>query len=80
TSIYSTTLIINEIIDLEIEENSEPPTEGTSRAVLPKDLDYEPCDVLNRFLEREKQKKPYIYFRRRRILERLTSQLIAGTE
>jgi len=53
----SNTLLINEIIDLEIEENSEPLTEETSRAVLPEDLDYNPCDVLNRFLEREKQSK-----------------------
>ncbi|CAG8852448.1 17106_t:CDS:1 [Gigaspora margarita] len=57
TSNYSTTLLINEIIDLEIEENSEPLTEETFRAVLSEDLDYNPCDVLNRFLEREKQNK-----------------------
>ncbi|CAG8618966.1 2125_t:CDS:1, partial [Cetraspora pellucida] len=51
----SNTLLINEIIDLEIEKNLEPLTEETSQAVLPEDLDYNPCDVLNRFLEREKQ-------------------------
>ncbi|CAG8519040.1 13239_t:CDS:2, partial [Dentiscutata heterogama] len=52
-----TTLLINEIIDLEIEENSESSTAETSRAVLPEDFDYDPCDVLNRFLEREEQNK-----------------------
>jgi len=53
----SNTLLINEIIDLEIEENLEPLTEETSRAVLLEDLDYNPCDILNRFLEHEKQSK-----------------------
>ncbi|CAG8758209.1 9433_t:CDS:10, partial [Gigaspora margarita] len=54
---YSTTLLINEIIDLEIEKNSEPLMEEISRAVLSEDLDYNPCDVLNRFLEHKKQSK-----------------------
>ncbi|CAG8610527.1 29447_t:CDS:2 [Gigaspora margarita] len=53
---YSTTLLINEVIDLEI-KNSEPLMEETSRAILSEDLDYNPCNVLNRFLEREKQSK-----------------------
>ncbi|CAG8789359.1 28982_t:CDS:2 [Gigaspora margarita] len=54
----STTLLINEIVDLEIEENSESHVAETAQAVLSEDLDYDPSEVLNSFLEREKQNRP----------------------
>ncbi|CAG8758652.1 7058_t:CDS:1, partial [Racocetra fulgida] len=55
TSSDTTTLLINEIVDLEIEKNSESLVAETAQAVLPEDLDYDPFNVLNSFLEREKQ-------------------------
>ncbi|CAG8836398.1 16742_t:CDS:1, partial [Gigaspora margarita] len=50
----STTLLINEIVDLEI-KNSESPVAKTAQAVLSEDLDYDPSEVLNSFLEHKKQ-------------------------
>ncbi|CAG8685353.1 1070_t:CDS:2 [Cetraspora pellucida] len=52
---YSPTLLIGEIIDLKTENNSESSVVETAQAVLPEDLDYNPSDVLNNFLEGEKQ-------------------------
>ncbi|CAG8694027.1 634_t:CDS:1, partial [Cetraspora pellucida] len=43
TSNYSTTLLIEEIIDLEI-ENSESSVVKMAHTVLLADLDYDPCD------------------------------------
>ncbi|CAG8782020.1 16876_t:CDS:1, partial [Racocetra persica] len=54
TSNGSTTLLINKIVDLEIEEHSESPVAETAQAVLSEDLDYNPSNVLNSFLEHEK--------------------------
>ncbi|CAG8491287.1 11182_t:CDS:1, partial [Racocetra persica] len=51
----STILLINEIIDLEIEEHSESSVAEMAQAVLSEDLDYDSSDVLNSFLECEKQ-------------------------
>ncbi|CAG8723540.1 2211_t:CDS:1, partial [Cetraspora pellucida] len=51
---YSTTLLIEKIIDLEI-ENSESSVVEMAYTVSPTDLDYDPCDVLNNFLEYKKQ-------------------------
>ncbi|CAG8776827.1 4557_t:CDS:1, partial [Cetraspora pellucida] len=48
---YSPTLLIGEIIDLKTENNSESSVVETAQAVLPEDLDYNPSDVLNNFLE-----------------------------
>ncbi|CAG8453719.1 6330_t:CDS:2 [Cetraspora pellucida] len=56
TSNYSTTLLIEEIIDLGI-ENLESSVVEMAHTVLAADLDYDPCDVLNNFLECEKQSK-----------------------
>ncbi|CAG8706351.1 1063_t:CDS:2 [Gigaspora rosea] len=56
TSNGSTTLLINEIVDLEI-ENSESPVAETAQSVLSEDLDYDPSEVLNSFLERERQNR-----------------------
>ncbi|CAG8699122.1 2766_t:CDS:2, partial [Acaulospora morrowiae] len=47
----SATLLIKEIIDLTAEENSLE----TVQIISPADLDYNPYDVLNSFLERESQ-------------------------
>ncbi|CAG8768544.1 4437_t:CDS:2, partial [Dentiscutata erythropus] len=50
----TTTLLINEVINLD-EENSESSIAEPFQAILLKDLDYDPCNVLNGFLECEKQ-------------------------
>ncbi|CAG8575229.1 6675_t:CDS:2 [Cetraspora pellucida] len=55
TSNYSMTLLIEDIIDLRIEENSESSSVRTAQDVLPNDLDYDPCDMLDHFLEHKKQ-------------------------
>ncbi|CAG8732961.1 9747_t:CDS:1, partial [Cetraspora pellucida] len=55
TSNYSTTLLIEDIINLRIEENSESSSVRTAQDVLSNDLDYDPCDILDHFLEHEKQ-------------------------
>ncbi|CAG8837021.1 29199_t:CDS:1, partial [Racocetra persica] len=55
TSNSSTTLLINEIVDLEIEEYSKSPVAEMVQAVLSEDLDYDLSDILNSFLEHEKQ-------------------------
>ncbi|CAG8806188.1 7419_t:CDS:1, partial [Cetraspora pellucida] len=54
TSDYSTTLLIEEIIDLGI-KNSESSVVETAYTISPTDLDYDPYDVLNNFLKHEKQ-------------------------
>ncbi|CAG8822037.1 3983_t:CDS:2, partial [Gigaspora margarita] len=51
----STTLLIGEVFDLETEENSESFAVKTVQADSFDNLDYDPCDVLDNFLEREKQ-------------------------
>ncbi|CAG8776049.1 35040_t:CDS:2, partial [Racocetra persica] len=51
----STILLINKIVDLKIEEHSKSPVAETAQAVLSEDLDYNLSDVLNSFLECEKQ-------------------------
>ncbi|CAG8765543.1 3342_t:CDS:1, partial [Cetraspora pellucida] len=48
---YSPTLLIEEIIDLKTKNNSKSSVVETAQAVLPEDLDYNPSDVLNNFLE-----------------------------
>ncbi|CAG8669659.1 3979_t:CDS:1, partial [Racocetra fulgida] len=55
TSNDSTTLLIGEIFNLETEENSESSAVETAQADSLDNLDYDPCDVLNNFLEHEKQ-------------------------
>ncbi|CAG8511066.1 32422_t:CDS:2, partial [Racocetra persica] len=57
TSNSSTTLLINEIVDLEIEEHLESSVAEMAQAVLSEDLDYNFSDVLNSFLECEKQNR-----------------------
>ncbi|CAG8468718.1 8851_t:CDS:2 [Cetraspora pellucida] len=52
-----TTLLINEIINLEIEENSEFPIAETAQVVLSENFDYDSSDVLNSFLEHKKQNR-----------------------
>ncbi|CAG8707134.1 4413_t:CDS:2, partial [Racocetra fulgida] len=51
---HSTTLLIENIVDLTVENNSEHSTK-TAQTISPADLDYNPLDVLNGFLERENQ-------------------------
>ncbi|CAG8635706.1 12266_t:CDS:2 [Cetraspora pellucida] len=55
TSNYSTILLIEDIIDLEIEKNLKSFLIRIAQDVLPEDLNYNPYDVLNNFLECEKQ-------------------------
>ncbi|CAG8791505.1 10658_t:CDS:1, partial [Racocetra fulgida] len=54
TADYSTTLLIEVIIDLTAENNSRPSVK-TAQAVTSADLDYDPHDILNHFLEQENQ-------------------------
>ncbi|CAG8659263.1 15171_t:CDS:2 [Cetraspora pellucida] len=51
---HSTTLLIEDIVDLTVGNNSEHSTK-TAQTISPADLDYNPLDVLNGFLERENQ-------------------------
>ncbi|CAG8574175.1 7957_t:CDS:2 [Racocetra fulgida] len=51
---HPTTLLIEDIVDLTVENNSER-SERTAQTISPADLDYDPLDVLNSFLERENQ-------------------------
>ncbi|CAG8625670.1 34031_t:CDS:2, partial [Gigaspora margarita] len=50
----STTLLIENIVDLIVGNNSEC-LSRTAETISPADLDYDPLDVLNSFLERENQ-------------------------
>ncbi|CAG8826569.1 27030_t:CDS:2, partial [Gigaspora margarita] len=52
----STILLIGEICDLETEEISESFAVNTVQAESLNNLDYDPCDMLNNFLEHEKQR------------------------
>ncbi|CAG8744724.1 37927_t:CDS:2 [Gigaspora margarita] len=52
----STILLIREICDLETEEISKSFAVNTVQAESLDNLDYNPCDVLNNFLEHEKQR------------------------
>ncbi|CAG8650253.1 9087_t:CDS:1, partial [Racocetra fulgida] len=49
---HSTTLLIEDIVDLTAGNNSECSTR-TAQTISSADLDYDPLDVLNSFLERE---------------------------
>ncbi|CAG8841102.1 31654_t:CDS:2, partial [Gigaspora margarita] len=51
----STILLIGEVFDLETEKNSESFAVNTVQADSLDNLDYDPCDVLDNFLKREKQ-------------------------
>ncbi|CAG8717172.1 26096_t:CDS:2, partial [Gigaspora margarita] len=51
----STTLLIGEVFDLKTKENSESFAVNTVQADSLNNLDYDPCDVLDNFLEHEKQ-------------------------
>ncbi|CAG8830721.1 1938_t:CDS:1, partial [Gigaspora margarita] len=51
----STILLIEEVFDLETKENSESFVINTIQANFLDNLDYDPCDVLDNFLECEKQ-------------------------
>ncbi|CAG8823404.1 21465_t:CDS:1, partial [Gigaspora rosea] len=50
----SISLLIEEIVDLRIEEGLESSSMEIAQAIS-SNLDYDPLDVLNSFLEREKQ-------------------------
>ncbi|CAG8693325.1 17419_t:CDS:1, partial [Racocetra fulgida] len=51
---HSTTLLIEDIVDLTVGNNYEH-SARTAQSISPVDLDYNPLDVLNGFLERENQ-------------------------
>jgi len=51
---YSTTLVIEEIVDLTTEKNLKSSLE-TAQVISSTDLDYDPHDILNNFLECENQ-------------------------